>query len=321
MALLRGHARICLIAVLLATALPAVAEELPVTTIPAASAADLDAMAAYTFVLFGDQKGLGPGDEDMDRTIQWIADMKAVCAIGMGDHLTKGGGEGFLAFVAADPFWSTSFWPGVADGENEYYGASQGDWGAGGRILADCRVLERECVTVRENGCEYYAAIPTPSGTLHLVQAHYPDQPLNPMKAFPPASRAWMRSTIEGIEEREGDIVIAGAHSLMGDFLAALSPDDRAAIVAGADITISGTTHCFHRYDYGPAGALALNTGAVGVPRGCPSGFISVHVLPDPWRLLAQYVSTETETRELAPPDRAYLKDLATGRISQVVFE
>jgi len=298
---------------------------LPSTRIAVSTAAELDAVAAYSFVIMSDNKGTShadaaaePPNPHMSRAVAWTKDMHPRFVIGMGDHLKKGWSNTFVRFVASDPFWSSCFYPGIADGENEYYGTGQDDWAAGGRYLIDTGVAGRPNVVMRENGAEYYARIATPGGTVHLIQAHYPDQPANPLRAFRVDSRRWVCETLESIDRVPGDIVIVGAHSFTGNWLQVIAPGRRDEILRRADIVMSATTHHFERQPYGQATALCINTGSVGFS-GDINGFVTVHVFNDPWRLVLQYVSTETTGRKLAGPGYAFVKEPG-GPISDAVF-
>lgn len=285
-----------------------------------ATPAELDQAAVFSFAIISDNKGLGPSDSVlMSRADRWIREMDAQAIIGMGDHLKRGRANTFLALIREDDLWRGRFWPNIADGENEYYGEGQGDWGAGRGLVDEAGLREREGVAIRENGCEYYARIPVAGCTIHLIQLHYSDRPLDPSVAFTADTRQYLRDTLESIDKGPGDIIICGAHSLFGNWLPVLSPELRELVLSKADLVLSATTHRFARLDHGPDRALCVNTGSCGYASG-GNGFVSVHVLPE-MRLVVQYVSTDAEERRLAAPAKAFIKTLggATASVRFVV--
>ncbi len=158
-------------------AVPCLAEELAPT--PALSMMQLlDRTADFSFAIMSDHKGSAPANSpEMTRMVQWIRESGDRFVIGLGDHLCKRFKNPFLDFLAQNQWWHDNFYPNIADGENQFYGTGQGDWGAGGKLLDVVGISSRADVTVRENGCEYYARIPVGRFTVHLIQLHYPDQP------------------------------------------------------------------------------------------------------------------------------------------------
>jgi hypothetical protein len=89
----------------------------------------------------------------------------------------KGRDNGFLDFLEMDEWWHDNFYSNVADGENEFYGKGQDDWGAGAPIFDVVDLVNRKNVAVRESGCEYHARIAVRGYTVHLIQLHFSDEP------------------------------------------------------------------------------------------------------------------------------------------------
>ena len=282
----------------------------------------LNDAAIFTFAIVSDHKGLAPASSRiMKNCVDQIAQLDARFVVGLGDHLKGGRNNPFLNFIKTDPFWFRRFYPNIADGENDYYGKGQGDWGSGGKLLDHLEMTDWPEVRIRENGCEFYARIPVENRIVHLIQLHYPDTPLDAAKAFPEDSRAYLVETLAAIDKKPGrDIIILAAHT--GDWLRVLSDAHRQAVLDKADLVLGATTHYFTRYSHGRTGPLVLNTGSVGYARRLPkkltlgaapksyNGFLSVHVLPDPLTLIVQYQNAEISSRRLQPVSHpfGYLK-------------
>lgn len=311
---------IVLVAVLCSTA--AWGEPLPVVDLSIATPAELDEAAMFTFAIISDHKGFSPRDSvHMRRANRWMREMDPQAIIGMGDHLKRRWENTFLPFIAEDRLWRDRFWPNIADGENGYYGSSQSDWGAGRKLVDDAGLRERENVTIRDNGCEYYARIAAAGHTIHLIQLHYSDNPRDLEVAFNASSRQYLRDTLNSIEKGPTDIIVCGAHSRTGNWMPVLSEDLRALVLSKADLVLSATTHLFRRFDYGADKALCINTGSCGFRnKHGKNGFVSVHVLAGPPRLVVQYVATDDgDDRPLAPPEMAFVKTLG-GSTTAVRF-
>ena len=92
----------------------------------------LDATADFSFAIMSDHKGSAPSNSpEMTRMVQWIRESGDRFVIGLGDHLCKRFENPFLDFLTANQWWQQNFYPNIADGENEFYGSGQGDWGLG----------------------------------------------------------------------------------------------------------------------------------------------------------------------------------------------
>lgn len=285
---------------------------------------DLDGEALFSFAIMSDNKGDAPMDkEPFDAMTEWIEDSGDRFVIGLGDHVKKGWDNNFLAFLDKNTWWSENFYPNIADGENEYYGTGQSDWGAGGRFLKETKLRKRDNVEVRDNGTEYYAKIRTGDYTVHLIQLHYPDQPYDDEQAFTEDSREYLMETLASIEKGPRDIVVAAAHSRTGSWIDVLSDEQRKQVMEKADLVLSATTHFFERYQvegYENSGALCINTGSITYPRAyCPSGYVQVHVLSEPQALVVQYLNAGRGEREMQHGEYAFIK-APGGKIYETDF-
>jgi len=288
----------------------------------------LDRTATFNFAIMSDHKGSAPSNSpEMARMAGWIEQSGAEFVIGMGDHLCKRFDNPFLDFLKQDEWWATHFYPNIADGENAYYGAGQGDWGAGGKLLEDMGIASWPNVTVRENGCEYYATIPVGDFTVHLIQLHYSDTPKVPAEAFNASTRQYLVDTLNGIEKGPRDIIIVGAHSIFGAWVHELTEEHKALVMDKCDIVLAATTHHYGRQTlpgYETSGALCVNTGSVNYPsQVARGGYLEVHVFDNgegsPF-MTVQYVNTETDDRR--PPlaqNTPYLKILG-GEICELAL-
>ena len=143
---------------------------------------------------------------------------------------------------------STSY-PNVADGENEYYSPThrQSDYGEGAPIL-DLVELDAHASVIRPNKSEYYAQISVGDYTVHLIQMHFSDQPMDAAVAFPESSQAWMMATLKDIEKKDKDLIIVAAHSRTGSWDMVLSPERRQLLLNKTDLVLSATTHRFEAW-------------------------------------------------------------------------
>jgi hypothetical protein len=293
---------------------------LPYRREPFATPQSLDSAALATFIIISDHKGLAPDDVDeMTKMREWSADMRAQFCIGMGDHVKRGLPNAFLGFIRDNVWWRQNFYPNIADGENQYWGTSQADWCAGGEFLTSINLNARPAVQMRANGCEYYVQLRLAGYTIHLIQIHFPDEPSNAALAFPEDSRAYLCSLLVALPQTPKDIIVVGAHSRTGNWLEVLEVECRALVLDRATIVLSATTHRFERLDYGSRRALCINTGSLFFTSGV-RGYVTVHLLPNPSRLLVQYVDVRAPHREFAPPERAYAVLLDTRQTYPVEF-
>jgi len=285
---------------------------------------ELDEAAVFSFAIMSDNKGDSPSSkEEFAKMVEWIDEAGDEFVIGLGDHVKKGWANDFLPFLSQDAWWHQNFYPNVADGENEYYGESQADWGAGAPMLEAVHLSHKPQVEVRDNGCEYYAQIEAGKYTVHLIQLHYSDNPADDTIAFREDSRAYLIRTLEGIDKGKRDIVIVGAHSRDGFWADELSPERQKVVVEKADLVLSATTHFFVQ-DYLPlyetTGALCINTGSITHPNSyCPYGYVQVHVLKKPFTMVVQYVNAVRPEREMQHHEYSYIK-LINGPIVETEF-
>jgi len=274
---------------------------------------ELDKAAVFNFAIMSDNKGDSPqSSRPFARMVKWIKESNSQFVIGLGDHVKKGWENSFLSFLRENRWWHKNFYPNVADGENEFWGKSQGDWGAGAPILDVVDLSKRPNVTIREDGCEYYAKIKARGYTIHLIQLHYPDQPSNDSISFPEGSRTYLVETLRSIDKGPKDIIIAAAHSRTGYWIDQLSSGQRALVMEKCDLVLSATTHFWGRKivpGWEGKGPLLLNTGSITYPsRWSPHGWVQVHILGKPLSLVVQYINADRPEREMQSSDYAFIK-------------
>ncbi|MDO8587110.1 MAG: hypothetical protein Q7T82_08735 [Armatimonadota bacterium] len=275
----------------------------------------LDRSAAFTFSIMSDNKGDSPASrQEFARMALWIKEADCKFVIGMGDLVKKGFRNDFLDLLKSDNWWHSHFYPCVADGENEYYGKGQDDWGAGAPILDTVDLRSRDGVTVRPNGCEYYAKVRVRSYTVHIVMPHFSDSPPDPAIAFRAESRQWMVDTLKSIKKGPRDIVVVGAHSISGSWIEVLSNNHRQVLIDKADLVLSATTHFWQKIDtkgHEWEGPLCINTGSVTYPApGSKPGYVQVRVMDNPRWLVVEYVDCAAEKRAVQPAERCYVKEI-----------
>lgn len=285
---------------------------------------ELEELAVFSFAIMSDNKGDSPQNSPENaRMVTWIEQRHDQFVIGLGDHLKAGWENSFSDMIKENPWWNQNFYPNIADGENEYYGHSQADWGAGGKLLEEMNFSQHVNVEIRENGCEYYAKILVKGYTIHLIQLHYSDSPYDDELAFREDSRQYLQTTLQYIDKGSKDIIIAAAHSRTGFWIDILDEELRKNVMETCDLVLSATTHKFERKiltDYERSGALVINTGSVNYPAPlCYGGYVHVSVLEDPLRLIVQYINTEKEEMRLQNGKYAILKVIG-GEISFVNF-
>jgi len=275
---------------------------------------DLDEQTLFRFALFSDNKGLSPKDATQCKHMcEWDKEVKYPFILGLGDHLKYKWDNTFLDYIKDHPEFTNRFYPTLADGENEFYSPvhSQGDHWAGKPFLELVGVPERKNVTMRKNGCEYYAKIPILDGkaTLHLISANFPDTPSNPDYAFPKDSRQWIVNTVKSINKGPNDIIMVLAHSINGSFNQYFTKAQK-DVLKKADFLIAATTHIFKRYedpDFGVNGPIILNSGQVTGPMKF-GGYFEFSILKPGNRVFVQYVCTNEKKRVLADNVFRFLK-------------
>lgn len=267
------------------------------------SISDLDQLAKFHFVLMSDNKGDSPlSSVEFARMTAWMKEGNPAFVIGLGDHVKHRWENTFLPWLQSEPWWRERFYPNVADGENEYYSPThrQADYGEGAPIL-DLVALGAHATVIRPNGSEYYAQIPVGDYTVHLIQMHFSDQPMNAAVAFPESSRAWMMDTLKGIEKGDKDLIIVAAHSRTGAWDTVLSPERRQLLLDKADLVLSATTHRFEAWvpqGFEAGDAVCVNTGAVNYPGPmAANGYVEIHLI-ESLGVVGQYIDlTQTERR------------------------
>ncbi len=275
----------------------------------------LDQAATFSFAIMSDNKGDSPySSEEFANMVDSINRSSDAFVIGLGDHVKRGWSNDFLQFLDDDEWWHRWFYPNVADGENEYYGQGQGDWGAGAPILDEVDMDTRPGVEIRDNGAEYYARIEVKGYTIHLIQLTFSDTPSDPDTAFTESSRNYLIETLNGIDKGQKDMVIVGAHSIGGSWLEVLSEERIEAVMDKTDLLLSATTHYFTRIiprGYSYSGALCINTGSITYPSGgSEPGYVQVHVLEDPLRLVTHYHDARQEERVIRCGRYSFVKEI-----------
>lgn len=284
----------------------------------------LDSLAEFSFAIMSDNKGDSPSSAvQFARMVKWMKGSEDRFVIGLGDHVKKGWENSFLQFIKTNTWWQQNFYPNAADGENEFYGENQGDWGAGGKIFHEVKLSENPNVTIRENGCEYYSVIKEQGYAIHLVQLHFPDRPNDPAAAFTEDSRNYLIHTLRQINKQKNDIIIAAAHSRTGFWIDLLTDEQKNQVMHKCDLVLSATTHFFERKiisEYEDNGALLINTGSVTYPNSySPYGYVQVHVLENPLSLVVQYIDTGKPERSLQHSEYAFIKTI-DGKILNTNF-
>lgn len=277
------------------------------------SIADLDRLAGLHFAIMSDNKGDSPlSSVEFARMTTWIKQGNPAFMIGLGDHVKHRLENTFIPWLQSDPWWREHFYPNVADGENEYYSPThrQSDYGEGAPIL-DLVALEAHASVIRPNRSEYYAQISVGDYTVHLVQMHFSDQPMDAAVAFPESSRAWMMETLKGIEKGDKDLIIVAAHSRSGAWDIVLSQERRQFLLNKVDLVLSATTHRFEAWvpeGFADGTAVCINTGAVNYPGTMtPNGYVEIHLI-ESVGVVGQYIDLTQTGRRLQRGRFAWIK-------------
>ena len=277
------------------------------------SIGDLDQLADLHFAIMSDNKGDSPlSSVEFARMATWIKEGNPAFMIGLGDHVKHRWENTFIPWLKSDPWWREHFYPNVADGENEYYSPThrQSDYGEGAPIL-DLVALDAHANVIRPNRSEYYAQISVKDYTVHLIQLHFSDQPMDAAVAFPESSRAWMTQTLKGIEKRDKDLIIVAAHSRTGAWDMVLSPEQRQLLLNKADLVLSATTHRFEAWvpeGFEEGDAVCVNTGSVNYPGPMAvNGYIEIHLIESAG-IVGQYIDLTQTARRLQRGRFAWVK-------------
>ncbi len=281
----------------------------------------LDSLAAFSFSIMSDNKGYSIENESMYKCDKWIREAGDRFILGLGDHVKDNRANPFLLFIKNDSLWHNHFYPNVADGENEFWGENQADWGAGSPILDYVNLSGRKNVKIRDNKCEYYAVEEHKGIKVHIIQLHYSDTPKNPLIAFKKDSRNYLFDILESINKTDKDLIVVLVHT--NEWIDVLNKNNRAKLLDKADLLIDANTHSYKKYDLkdelNKNAAIVLNSGAVG-NSGDYSGFIQVHVLKSPLRMILQYQLTKNNTRKLQEKGFAYEKIIG-GKTKKVDWD
>ncbi len=277
--------------------------------------AAFDAQSKFTFAIFSDNKGTGPASGlDMAAMLSGVNEMGAEFVLGLGDHLQGPplDAQDFLGWITTDNWWPKHFYPVVADGENDYYGTGQGDWGAGRGLLDDLQLCDLPEVTCRDNHAEYHAVLPIADVTVHFISAHYPDSGTDP---FPEDSRQYLVDEVQSIERSGREIVIVAVHT--GNWLKDVSAARQSILLQECDLLLGATTHFYQRYSYPDDAALFLNTGSTGF--SVWNNYLQVNVLDAPLRIVVQNMKTPGP-RALQSGENCWVKEIG-GSITTCDFE
>jgi len=278
---------------------------------------ELDRKASFSFSIMSDNKGYSVENPEMFKCDKWIRDAGDRFILGLGDHVKDNRPNPFLDLLKNDSLWHNHFYPNVADGENEFWGKDQADWGAGAPILDYLNLSNRKNVKVRENKCEYYALEEHNGIKVHIIQLHYSDSPDDPLFAFNESSRKYLMRTLDSINKTDNDIIVVLAHT--GPWVNQLSEERKTKLLSKADLILGATTHKYKRYYFSDkevdTGAISFNTGAVG--NSGDNGFLQIHVLKNPTRMVIQYQRTKNDSRELQKKKFAYEK-IINGKIRKI---
>ncbi|MHA1703596.1 MAG: hypothetical protein ACTSWK_15175, partial [Promethearchaeota archaeon] len=122
---------------------------------------------------------------------------------------------------------------------------------------------------------------------------------------------------LDSINKTDNDIIVVLAHT--GPWVNQLSEERKLKLMDKADLILGATTHRYQRYYFldgdVQTGAIAFNTGAVG--NSGDNGFLQIHVLKYPTRMIIQYQRTKNDSRELQESGFAYEK-IINGKISEI---
>lgn len=277
----------------------------------------LDNSAAFSFSIMSDNKGYSVENPHMYHCDKWIREAGDRFILGLGDHVKHNRPNPFLDLIKNDALWHNHFYPNVADGENEYWGVGQEDWGAGAPILDTVDLKKRRNVKLRDNNCEYYAIEKHNGIKVHIIQLHYSDNPPDSTVAFNESSRQYLMDMLDGIKKTNKDIIVVLAHT--GPWVNMLSEPRKQKLMRKADLILGATSHHFQQYHFLEDkiinGAVAFNSGAVG--NSGENGFIQVHVLKKPLRMILQYQKTSNDSRKLQGKGFAFEK-VINGPIREI---
>jgi hypothetical protein len=281
---------------------------------------DLDVLASFSFSIMSDNKGYSVENPHMYKCDKWIKEAGDKFIIGLGDHVKDNRENPFLDLIKNDTLWHNTFYPNVADGENEFWGEDQGDWGAGAPILDYVDLEKRGNVTIRSNKCEYYVIEEHNGIKVHIIQLHYSDNPPDPTIALNESTREYLMFLLDSINKTDNDIIVVLAHN--GAWVDQLNEYRKLKLMNKADLILGATSHAYKRYHFLDesvnTGAVAFNTGSVG--NSADNGFLQVHVLKNPTRMIVQYQRTKYDKRKLQDQGFAFEK-VINGNIREMEWD
>ena len=284
----------------------------------------LNNLSEFNFFIFSDNDGNALDNQNFIRMNNFLKTSRAEFAIGLGDHIKKRKYKPFLDLIKNDEWWHNNFYPNIADGENEVFGESQADWGAGNKLFDYINTDNQNFIKFQDNQVEYYAVIPVKDYKIHLIQLHFPDQPQDVRVSFKQESKDFLIQTLNSIKKSKNDIIIVGAHSLSGFWHHLLSKTEQKILYGKADIILSATTHIFDRAldpFKGDNGVMIFNTGSLTDPfLFCPPGYVQVNVLKNPDAIVLQYLDVSKEEYKLATSGLAFIK-FRDGKIFTLNFK
>jgi len=249
-------------------------------------------LSSSNFIIFSDNHGLALNNQYFARMDSVRIKSKTDFAIGVGDHIKKNQAENFLEFITNNLWWHHHFFPGIADGENEFFGSSAEDWGSGKQLLNYLSFQRASEKKMSSNGTDYYALIQIEHLNIHLIQLHFPDAPSDVNLSFHQSSKDFLVTILQNINKTPNDFIIVGAHSYTGFWHHLLSDHEQKILFQKTDLVVSGATHIFDRnIEHGMNNLpLILNTGSVSMPFLFSSpGFLQVYLLKDKQGILVVF--------------------------------
>ncbi len=275
--------------------------------------AELQQAAAASFTIFSDNKGQNEGFVAFERMLLWAdSDPHHLLFIGNGDNLCGWGNyeiqsRAFIEqWLPSYPEFRAAYYPVIADGENEYFGAWQGDYCAGRPMLQHAGLLTfdsppqigrpEKVVAFRplastdrntaysppagEYGCDYHAIESYGGYRVHFLTAAFADTPSGQLDIqMPQTSRDWLMAQLNAIDKTDHDIVVVAAHSECR-FDNLLTTAERNTLYAKADLILSASCHNYQvwtGWEVAGNNPIVFNTGQLSIGQ---NGLTRVHIVP-----------------------------------------
>ena len=89
------------------------------------------------------------------------------------------------------------------------------------------------------------------------------------------------------------------------------------------DLVLSASTHhfeCKFLSGYKDKGALLINTGSITEPDNSPHGYVEIHVIEEPLRLIVQYIDAGKSDRMLQMQKGFAFMKIIGGTVSELSF-